>query len=120
MRLRVELIPLADISEHHVRVDEGVQVVDALVVTLDDVLEGCNVLGSAVTVAAAIVSRSAAITIAVDVHVDKLTAWAFQVDDIVVILVVAAVIVVCNSVLGHAQALDRRSWFLLPDPPSVL
>lgn len=72
--------------------DLGVQVGDALVVPLDDVLEGSDGLCVIAAGAAGVVFRRAVLdAVAVDVGVRKVGAGAFDVDYVVVGFVVAAV-----------------------------
>lgn len=79
------------VTKDNVRVDVSIQVTNTLAVATDDVLERSLRLSIARATAAAVVSLAALNAVAVNVHVDKFAIGSLEVDDVVVVLVVAAV-----------------------------
>ena len=74
MGLGIKVWPVAtlvpDVAEYNVRVHVRIEVVDALVVVLNRILEGRLVLGVGAGATSAIVADTALGAVAVDVHVD--------------------------------------------------
>jgi hypothetical protein len=85
----------ARVAEYNEAVLVRVQVVDADIVSGDDVLDGGSGDGRARTIAAAVVLRATLGAVTVNVHVGEL-ARALEIDDAVVVKVVAAVRHVCE------------------------
>lgn len=77
------------VAEHDVGVNVCVEVLDALLVAGDGILEGCLVLGILGAVTAAVSGAESAV--AVNIHVDQVAAGALEVHDTVVAQVVTAV-----------------------------
>lgn len=94
MLLRVKLREAGlrpDISEHDIRVDVGIEIPDAFPISPNGVREGGDRLSVAGVPTAAIVGGAALGSIAVDVHVGKLSIAALDVDNLGVLQMVTTV-----------------------------
>lgn len=94
MLLRVKGLPArpgALVTKDNVRVDVGVEILLRRAVRLENPLERGDGLGITRRTAAAVVGGAALDAVAVNVHVDELAVLALEVDDVVVLDVVAAV-----------------------------
>jgi len=95
VRAGVEGVPArlrARVAEHNIGMDVGIEIVNALVVLLHNVLEGSDGLIALVKVAPAVVTNTVLLAVAVDVHVCEVLAFALQVDDAVIGKVIATVV----------------------------
>lgn len=96
--------------------DVGIQVVNA--VLRNRVLECGFVLGVVRAATAAIIPGAIRNTVTINIHVGEVSALALEVDDVVVIVMVAAVRVACLPLVGRhphrAAPLDPQfsKWFL--------
>jgi len=100
----------SDIAKHNVWVDISVEVVDALLVARDRILEGRDVLGVAAGTTSAIIANTPLSTVTVDVHVDELAAGALEVDDAVAGEMVTAV---GEGVGATISAVEARSQYIV-------
>lgn len=79
----------------------GIQIALAGAVATHRVGKGCDGLRVARGTAAAVVGRAVLNAVTVNVHVDELAVFALQIDDVVVLHVVAAVVEVCRIPQQH-------------------
>lgn len=77
------------VTQHHVGVDIGVEILDTGLIAFDGVLEGSVALSILGAVTAAVASAKSTVT--VDVHVNQVAVGALEVHDAVVFQVVTTV-----------------------------
>lgn len=78
--LRIEGRTGAVVSEDDIGVEFGVEVGDANIIVCDGVFEACNRLSVTAAAASSIFTGATLLTIAIDIHVDKLLAVTVQID----------------------------------------